>query len=99
MGLITSSSGKLEDVKADLEEEYKYFTSYDIFIASTLLEDNQKQNQLIMNMIYILCIFSIFISAISLVSNLIINMLSRIGSFIIYRTIGVEKKQIVKWRY
>lgn len=96
LGLITTSKDKLEVVKADLEEQYTDFKAYGILQTSVLFEENLKQNQLIINMIYMLCIFSLLISGISLVSNLIINMLSRIRSFLIYRTVGVEKKQIVK---
>ena len=54
---------------------------------------NNANNQLIVNMIYCLCIVSLLISAISMTGTLIINLQSR-KRFLVYTTIGISSKRI-----
>ena len=55
---------------------------------------NNANNQLIVNMIYCLCIVSLLISAISMTGTLIINLQSRKKDFLVYTTIGISSKRI-----
>ncbi|MCL1852728.1 MAG: ABC transporter permease [Peptococcaceae bacterium] len=71
-------------------EEY----SYSVDSSREVYEANASDNRLIINIIYFLCAFSLVISSISMISNLIINMISRRSDFLIYRTIGLTKKTI-----
>ncbi len=61
----------------------------------TMCKENNENNQLIINMIYSLCVVSLIISAISMTGTLIVNLQSRKKDFLIYTTIGLSKKRVL----
>lgn len=69
---------------------------YSIMSVEEMREQNEENDALIFNLIYILCVFSLVVSSIALVSNLIINMERRKNDFLIYKTIGINNRSVLK---
>ncbi|MCL1790203.1 MAG: ABC transporter permease [Peptococcaceae bacterium] len=82
-----------EYLNTELEKNLEEY-SFAVDTVREVYESTASNNQLIINIIYFLCAFSLMISCISMVSNLIINMVSRRSDFLIYRTIGLTKRNI-----
>jgi ABC-type antimicrobial peptide transport system permease subunit len=86
---VEATRNRIEEQFTNSKVSYFYVSS-----VAQMYEEQAQGNQLILNIIYFLCVFSLLISTISMISNLIINMISRKQDFMIYRTVGITKGKI-----
>ncbi|MCL1918324.1 MAG: FtsX-like permease family protein [Peptococcaceae bacterium] len=86
-----AATGEL--LRSEVESGDVTFSMYSI---EELRKEYVKSGESVIKIIYTLCVFSLLLSTISMVSNLIVNMVSRKSDFVIYRTIGITKGKIRK---
>lgn len=94
--LLTVTGGDTETAVEAIREEIdaqKIENTY-AYSVDEMVEENNARNQLIIRVIYGLCLVSLLISAISLVSSLIINMSERRRDFVIFQSVGVSRREI-----
>lgn len=92
---LLSVNGSIENALSTLKNEFdNYQLSFSIQSVEEMCRENNANNQLIVNMIYCLCVVSLLISAISMTGTLIINLQSRKKDFLVYTTVGISRRKI-----
>lgn len=94
--LIKTSIKDNHSIKNRLFKQMKEMGGFAITTLEEMSAENNASNQMILNAILGLSIFIVLVSCISLFSIAEINILARIKEFLIYRTIGLTKKDINK---
>ena len=92
--LISVNKDDIVQIYEKLSERLSEDTNCSVNEIENIFRESWKQNQMIIYVIYILCILSFFISLIGLANTLTIIMMLDMPTFIIYRTIGFNRKDI-----
>lgn len=94
--LIQVKSQHPSVVKDKLFDEMKRTGNFGLSTLEEMNRDNNRSNQAIVNALLGFSFIIALISSISLFSVVVINILSRLREFLVYRTIGISKKDICK---
>ncbi len=93
---LFKTEGNINSTIQQIQKAIDNDIQYNIMSVEEMREQNEENDALIFNLIYILCILALGVSSIALVSNLIINMERRKNDFLIYKTIGINNKSVLK---